>query len=221
MKKSIVLLALLVISSVIIFAAPQTHRNALINSFVLEKTPFEISGVVKEVVIGLRGFGYALLVTEDAEVKVPVAGQLITLLKSGTKVTVKGTKVTAFIPVSLEAVSYKLVIRRNVPEDLEKLEILAKIKKIEIARNYADVILIDEKGKEYRIPANFIPFWKNLKEGTEVKITGVKRTFELRESITIDGKTYLLPSKEAMNRIATLKTPGNATLYMKALGCRR
>jgi hypothetical protein len=220
MRKNIVLTVLFIVN-ILIFAGIQTNQNTLLSNFILEKTPFEVSGTVKEVVVSPRGFGYTLVTTDSGELKVPAVGQLISLLKSGTKVSVKGTKVTAFIPISLEADGYKVILKKRLPEDTEKVEISVKVKKIEIGRNYVNVVLVDEQGKDLTIPAALIPFWKNLKEGDEAKITGFKKTFELKESITVDGKTYMLPAQHVAQKIAFITQNRKSMPDMKYFKYRR
>ncbi|QIV78209.1 hypothetical protein QQE94_03645 [Fervidobacterium pennivorans subsp. shakshaketiis] len=201
MRKVLPLLFVL-LTSFVVFSAAQPQVESLLNTFILEKVPFEITGTVKEVVYRPGGFGYLVLTTDETEVKVPVAGKLSLVVKPDEKVTVKGSKITAFIPTSLETNGYRLVFRNRIPKDVQLTELKAKIKSIEVGRNYANIVILDENNKEYKFPANFVPFWRNLKEGDEVKISGFNRTFEIKESITVDGKTYTLPAKERLTNLS-------------------
>jgi len=190
------------LTSLLVFSATQPQMKALLNNFILEKEPFEITGTVKEVVYRPGGFGYLVLTTEATEVKVPVAEKLSLVVKPDEKVTVKGSKITAFIPISLETKGYRLVFRNRVPKDVQLTELKAKIKKIEVGKNYANIVILDENNKEYKFPAGLVPFWRNLKEGDEVNISGFERVFEIKESITVNGKTYILPAKELLTNLS-------------------
>lgn len=196
-------LSLLVIlaGALMIFAATQPKALGMLENFILEKTPFEVTGTIKEVVYRPAGFGYIVVSTEATEVKIPFTGNLGALLKPEEKLVLKGSKITAFVPLSLEAKGYKLVFRNIVPKNVQLTEVKAKIKKILVSRTSVEILIVDENSKEYKLPASVVPFWKSLKEGDDVKITGFTRTFEVNESITIGGKTYLLSAKELMTRL--------------------
>lgn len=201
MRRVLPLLFVLLLS-LVVFSATQPQMKGFINNFILEKEPFEITGTVKEVVYRPGGFGYLVLTTEATEVKVPVAGKLSLVVKPEEKVTIKGSKITVFIPTSLEVKGYRLVFRNKVPKDAQLTDFEAKIKKIEIGKNYANIVILDKNNKEYKFPVGLVPFWRNLKEGDEVNISGFKRTFEIKESITVDGKTYTLPAKEFLTNLS-------------------
>ncbi|AMW32478.1 hypothetical protein NA23_03685 [Fervidobacterium islandicum] len=85
-------LSLLVIlaGALMIFAATQPKALGMLENFILEKTPFEITGTIKEVVYRPAGFGYTVVSDEATEVKIPFTGNLGTLLKPEEKVVLKG-----------------------------------------------------------------------------------------------------------------------------------
>jgi len=197
MKKtlSIVLVILLVVSS---FAA-KTAATAqpilqYLSPFVIEKTEYEASGVINEVVFSVSGRGYATVSYGDGnEVKIPLVWNRYSDLKSGMEVNFKGIKATILVPTSIEVNGYKIVLRPVKNSDNVKMQILeTKVKSVEVSRNAVTIALTDSQNKEYRIPGSLMPIWKTLKVGDIVKLNTIKRNINAVQSITIDGKTYNL-----------------------------
>ena len=193
--KRVLSVLLIVIPLVLSLANPNVFTT-LSNILTIEKTTFELSGQVKEVVMGLRGNGYVTITTEDTEVRVPLSFANPTAVKIGSKVIVKGTKTTFLAPFYIEVSGYKIQLRRKpLRDDIDYTTLSFKIKKIEVTKTTATIVLTDEQGKELKIPAQIIPIWKNLKAGDDFKITGVKRIVNLPESIVIDGVSYKLSQR--------------------------
>uniref|UniRef100_A0A7C5U2W5 DUF5666 domain-containing protein n=1 Tax=Fervidobacterium nodosum TaxID=2424 RepID=A0A7C5U2W5_9BACT len=208
MKKVIGIL-LVIIPFVISLANPDI-LSALSGILTVEKTSFELTGQVKEVVMGLRGNGYVTIKTdktdtaESTEVRVPLSFANPTAVKIGSKVVVKGTQTTFLAPIYIEASEYKVQLRRNpIRDNLDYTTLSFKIKRIEVTKTTATIILADEKGKEVKIPAQIIPVWKNLKVGDDFKITGIKRSVNLPESIVIDGVSYKLSQQPNFTPLQT------------------
>lgn len=190
--KRVLSVLLIVIPLVLSLASPNVFTT-LSDILTIEKTTFELSGQVKEVVMGLRGNGYVTITTEDTEVRVPLSFANPTAVKIGSTAVVKGIKTTFVAPIYIEASGYKIQLRRKpLRDDLDYTTLSFKIKKIEVTKTTATIVLTDEQGKELKIPAQIIPVWKNLKPGDDFKITGVKRSINVPESIVIDGITYKL-----------------------------
>lgn len=190
--KRVLSVLLIVIPLVLSLANPNVFTT-LSNILTIEKTTFELSGQVKEVVMGLRGSGYVTITTEDTEVKVPLSFANPTAVKIGSNVVVKGIKTTFVAPIYVEASGYKIQLRRkSIRDGLEYTTLSFKIKRVEVTKTTATIVLTDEQGKELKIPAQIIPVWKNLKPGDDFKVTGVKRSINVPESIVIDGITYKL-----------------------------
>lgn len=199
MKKtlSIVLVILLVVSS---FAAKPTATVTAqpmlkyLSPFVIEKTEYEASGVINEVVFGVYGRGYATVSYGDGnEVKIPLVWNRYSDLKSGMGVNFKGIKATILVPTSFEVNGYKIVLRPVKNADNVKMQILeTKVKSVEVSRNAITIVLTDSQNKEYKIPGSLIPIWKTLKVGDTVELNTIKRNISAVQSITIDGKTYNL-----------------------------
>ncbi|HON04530.1 MAG TPA: hypothetical protein PK065_06640 [Fervidobacterium sp.] len=195
MKKtfSVVLMMLLVVS---IFAAKTTTQPILsyISPFVIEKTEYEATGVIEQVVLGVYGRGYATVSYGDGEkVKIPFIWNRYSDVKIGTEVSFKGIKATILVPTSVEVNGYKIVLRPVKNSDNVKMQILeTKVKSVEVSRNAVTIALTDSQNKEYRIPGSLMPIWKTLKVGDIVKLNTIKRNINAVQSITIDGKTYNL-----------------------------
>ncbi|MGC8820846.1 MAG: hypothetical protein ACP5PP_07090 [Fervidobacterium sp.] len=191
MKKflSIFLLTLLVLVS---FAATTKTVGNIFSLLVLEKSSFEVSGKVKEVVMGIRGNGYALITSDSTDIRIPLLFANPTAVKVGSDITVNGSKVSFVIPLYFETSGYKIQIRHAVKQNTETTTLEFKVKDIQISKNSATIVLVDSMQKEYTIPAQIIPIWKNLRAGDSFKVVGIKRTVELPETILIDGKTYHL-----------------------------
>lgn len=195
MKKTLsaVLVVLLVVST---FAAKTVEQPILnyLSPFVIEKTEYEVTGVIDQVVLDIYGRGYATVSYGDGEkVKIPFTWNQYSDVKSGTEVKFKGIKETIIVPTSAEINGYKLVFRPV--KNTDKLEVQTletKVKNIEISRNTVTVVLTDSQNKEYRIPGSLIPIWRTLKVGDTVKINTIKRNVNTVQSITINGKTYKL-----------------------------
>lgn len=187
---------LLIAIPLVLSLANQDVLTTLGTILTIEKTTFELSGQVKEVVMGLRGNGYVTITTEDTEVRVPLSFANPTAVKIGSNVVVKGIKTTFVAPIYVETSGYKIQLRRKpLRDDLDYTTLSFKIKKIEVTKTTATIVLTDEQGKELKIPAQIIPIWKNLKAGDDFKITGVKRIVNLPESIVIDGVSYKLSQR--------------------------
>lgn len=190
--KRVLSVLLIVIPLVLSLASPNVFTT-LSDILTIEKTTFELSGQVKEVVMGLRGNGYVTITTEDTEVRVPLSFANPTAVKIGSNAVVKGIKTTFVAPIYIEASGYKIQLRRkSIRDGLEYTTLSFKIKRVEVTKTTATIVLTDEQGKELKIPAQIIPVWKNLKPGDDFKITGVKRSINVPESIVIDGITYKL-----------------------------
>jgi len=195
MKKtfSVVLMMLLVVS---IFAAKTTTQPILsyISPFVIEKTEYEATGVIEQVVLGVYGRGYATVSYGDGErVKIPFVWNRYSDVKIGTEVSFKGIKATILVPTSVEVNGYKIVLKPVKNADNVETQILeTKVKSIEISRNAITIVLTDSQNKEYKIPGSLIPIWKTLKVGDTVELNTIKQNISAVQSITIDGKTYNL-----------------------------
>ncbi len=195
MKKTlgVVLVLLLVVST---FAAKTVEQPILnyLSPFVIEKTEYEATGVIDQVVLGVYGRGYATVSYGDGEkVRIPLLWNQYSDVKSGTEVNFKGIKATILVPTSAEVNGYKIVLRPI--KNTDKLEVQTletKVKNIEISRNTVTVVLTDSQNKEYRIPGSLMPIWRTLKTGDTVKINTIKRNVNTVQSITINGKTYNL-----------------------------
>ena len=191
-----VLSVLLIVIPLVLSLANPDVLSTLSTILTIEKESFEISGQVKEVVMGLRGNGYVTITTEGTEVRVPLSFANPTAVKIGSNAVVKGIKTTFVAPIYVEASGYKIQLRRKpLRDDLDYTTLSFKIKKIEVTKTTATIVLTDEQGKELKIPAQIIPIWKNLKAGDDFKITGVKRTVNIPESIAIDGVSYKLSQR--------------------------
>lgn len=195
MKKSSVFFLIAVLTTVI-FANTTLAGTDILKMLTLEEKDMQISGQVKEVVMGLRGNGYIVLVSDDKEIKVPLAFDNPTRLKVGARVTVTGKTKTFLVPISMESEGYKVQLRflKPLKEDVETTTLVFKVSKFEITKSGVYIVIADENKKEYRIPAQIFPVWKNLKVGNEFKITGITKTLNIPESITIDGVRYKLSS---------------------------
>lgn len=194
MKKVIGIL--LVILPFVVSLANMNIFDTLSSILTVEKTSFEITGQIKEVVMGLRGNGYIVIATdstEATEVRVPLSFANPTAVKINSKVIVKGTKTTFLTPIYIKASEYKIQLRRApLADKIEYTTLNFKIKSIVVTKTTATIVLTDEKGKEVKIPAQIIPVWKNLKVGDDFKITGIMRSVNIPESIVIDGISYKL-----------------------------
>ncbi|MGQ9856786.1 MAG: hypothetical protein ACUVQF_08620 [Fervidobacterium sp.] len=218
MKRYFALVLIAIVTVISLGSVRPFQMQDYLKDFILDKTPYEISGTVKEIVVGPRGSGYVILTTEATEVKLP--GMLLNLstLKVGTKIDIKGTRYIVLVPTSLETDGYKLMFRRNVPQGVETVAVNATIKSIEITKTAVNIVIVDESKKEYRLPAAVVPFWKNLKEGMKVTLNGVKRTVEVKESITVDGKTYKLePRAYLIQRFALAKQHAPRLMMMRKI----
>lgn len=195
------------ISSTVVLQSNRT--GDILKILALEEEEFQIIGKVKEVVMGLRGNGYILLVNDQEEVRIPLSFANPTNVKVGTQVTVSGKTKTFLIPVYLESAGYKVHLRRAKisAEDVEMTTLSCKITKIEVSKMGAYIFITDGSGTEYKIPAQFIPVWKNLQVGDDFKIIGIQRTVNIPESITIEGKTYKLSSpSQVLNKFQLYKS---------------
>ncbi|MEJ5257421.1 MAG: hypothetical protein WHS64_04145 [Fervidobacterium sp.] len=220
MKRYLGLVFILIFTVISIGAIKPFQMQDYLKNFILDKTSYETSGTVKEIVVGPRGAGYVVLTTEATEVKLPGMFLNLSTLKVGTKIDIKGTKYIVFVPTSLEADGYKLILRRKVPQGVETMAVNGTIKNIEITKTAVTIVIVDENNKEYRLPAAIIPFWKNLKQGTKITFTGLKRTIEVKESITIDGKTYKLEPRAYLMQQFGMATQCFPTLMMHRFGRR-
>ncbi|HOJ93638.1 MAG TPA: hypothetical protein PK390_00220 [Fervidobacterium nodosum] len=155
----------------------------------LEESQFEISGDIKEVVMNFRGNGYIVVSTGEEDIRVSLSFANPTAVKTGERVTVKGEKLTFLVPLYIETGGYKIQVQKQIiGEDTISIEF--EIKNIEITKTSSTIVLIDSENKEYKIPAQIIPIWKNLKAGDSFKITGVKKTVNIPTELTISGKTF-------------------------------
>ncbi|MCX7653300.1 MAG: hypothetical protein N2Z58_01265 [Fervidobacterium sp.] len=186
-----VLGVLFTVVPLVLSLAIQGSFASLSNILTLEKSSFELSGQVKEVVMGLKGNGYVTVTSEGTDVRIPLSFANPTAVKVGSSISVKGTKTTFVVPIYIETSGYRIQLRlKPIRDTLEYVTLSFKIKKIEISKTDATLILADDKGKEIKLPAQVIPVWRNLKVGDDFKITGVKRTSIVPESIVIDGVKY-------------------------------
>ncbi len=187
------LLSILILTYILVIgfsiATPSKPFEPFKSILTLEESQFEISGDVKEVVMNLRGSGYMIVSTGEENIRIPLSFANPTLVKTGEKVTVKGKKLTFLVPLYIETGGYKIQIRKQITgEDTTNIEF--KIKNIEITKTSQTIVLVDSENKEYKIPAQIIPIWKNLKAGDSFKITGVKMTVNIPEELIINGKTF-------------------------------
>ena len=110
MKKTlgVVLVLLLVVST---FAAKTVEQPILnyLSPFVIEKTEYEATGVIEQVVLGVYGRGYATVSYGDGEkVKIPFIWNRYSDVKIGTEVSFKGIKATILVPTSVKSTVTRL-----------------------------------------------------------------------------------------------------------------
>lgn len=170
-------------------ATPSKPFEPFKSILTLEENQFEVSGDVKEVIMNFRGNGYMIVSTGEEDMRIPLSFANPTVVKTGEKVTIKGKKLTFLAPLYIETGGYKIQVRKqNTGKDTTNIEF--KIKNIEITKTSQTIVLVDIENKEYKIPAQIIPIWKNLKAGDSFKITGVKKTVNIPEELIINGKTF-------------------------------